>query len=220
MWQIARHGNAGMIAFIRSSPGVFKSFAKNSSRERAVEFALRVMVVTREVAEIDSEAALACFKSSVRALKSASIEQFEEWAREGLTLERTDSRTRRSYYALETKRSNETLLESETVGLPLEKVQHLLQLYIEALTGRTVEVAPLAAFAEGPRIGDGHTIHLPPVVAEFNDSDRDFRLYKVLAAHAAGQIEFGTYELDSPELRCATLSLLKTTARLCTRRLV
>jgi hypothetical protein len=44
------------------------------------------------------------------------------------------------------------------------------------------------------RIDDGHTIHLPSLVNEFGDEDLDFRLYKVLAAHAAGQIEFGTYE--------------------------
>src|SRR6185437_7798756 len=44
------------------------------------------------------------------------------------------------------------------------------------------------------RIDDGRTIHLPSLVNEFGDEDLDFRLYKVLAAHAAGQIEFGTYD--------------------------
>jgi hypothetical protein len=44
------------------------------------------------------------------------------------------------------------------------------------------------------RIDDGRTIHLPALVNEFGDDDLDFRLYKVLAAHAAGQIEFGTYQ--------------------------
>ena len=53
---------------------------------------------------------------------------------------------------------------------------------------------PLAAVPDESRIGDGRTIHLPSVVNEFSDDELDFRLYKVLAAHAAGQIEFGTYE--------------------------
>jgi hypothetical protein len=35
---------------------------------------------------------------------------------------------------------------------------------------------------------------LPSLVNEFGDDELDFRLYKVLAAHAAGQIEFGTYQ--------------------------
>jgi hypothetical protein len=67
-------------------------------------------------------------------------------------------------------------------------------LYVEALTGREVEIAPLAAVPDEARIDDGRTIHLPALVNEFGDDDLDFRLYKVLAAHAAGQIEFGTYQ--------------------------
>ena len=65
--------------------------------------------------------------------------------------------------------------------------------YVEALTGREVDIAPLAAVPDEARIDDGRTIHLPSLVNEFGDEDLDFRLYKVLAAHAAGQIEFGTY---------------------------
>src|SRR6185369_14294306 len=92
-----------------------------------------------------------------------------------------------------TRGSYEALL-SGSAGLPLDSVQHLLRLYVEALTGREVDVAPLAAVPDEARIDDGRTIHLPSLVNEFGDEDLDFRLYKVLAAHAAGQIEFGTYE--------------------------
>jgi len=83
----------------------------------------------------------------------------------------------------------------------------LLRLYVEALTGRSVEIAPLAAVPAEARIGDGRTIHLPSAVAEFGDEELDFRLYKVLAAHAAGQIEFGTYERDTDDLLAAHASL-------------
>jgi nitric oxide reductase NorD protein len=84
--------------------------------------------------------------------------------------------------------------QRQRIGLDLDSVQHLLRLYVEALTGREVEIAPLAAVPDEARIDDGRTIHLPSLVNEFGDEDLDFRLYKVLAAHAAGQIEFGTYE--------------------------
>ncbi len=89
-------------------------------------------------------------------------------------------------------------------------MQHLLRLYIEALTGTEVEIAPLAAVPDESRIGDGKTIQLPSLVNEFGDDELDFRLYKVLAAHAAGQIEFGTYERDSMSLRdvCAEIAEL------------
>src|SRR6267143_1658697 len=139
-----------------------------------------------------------------KALHTVSIEQFESWARAGLIS--GDTRARRSYYALETRSSNEALRVGGA-GVSLESVQLLLRLYVEALTGRSVEIAPLAAVPSESRIGDGRTIHLPSVVAEFGDEELDFRLYKVLAAHAAGQIEFGTYERDPADLLAAHASL-------------
>jgi nitric oxide reductase NorD protein len=207
LWVVAEHGNAVLIAFIRSGPSFFQSLANETDRESALELAARIIAATREVAHVDSEAALACIRSSTRALKAVSIEQFEQWARDGLSTERASSeRARRSYYALETRRSNDALRTGGT-GLALETIQPLLKLYVEALTGRTVEIAPLAAVPVEARINDGRTIHLPSHVSEFDDEQLDFRLYKVLAAHAAGQIEFGTHERGTPDLRAAYTSI-------------
>src|SRR4029079_8011398 len=89
-------------------------------------------------------------------------------------------------------------------------VRHLLILYIEGLTGHEVEIAPLAAVPLESRISDGRTIHLPSLVVEFADDELDFRLYKVLAAHAAGQIEFGTYEQGTVALHSAYTTLAET----------
>jgi hypothetical protein len=207
LWTVAEHGNANLIAFVRSGPSFFQSLINQTERERALELCLRVLNITREVAKLDGESALACFRSSPQALRTVSIEQFEQWARDGLSMERKDQRARRSYFALETRRSNEALHMDGAGGVALEKIQHLLNLYIEALTGSAVEIAPIAAVPVEARINDGRTIHLPSHVAEFDDEQLDFRLYKVLAAHAAGQIEFGTHERDSSDLRAAYSSI-------------
>ncbi|MEN3328009.1 MAG: nitric oxide reductase NorD protein [Acidobacteriota bacterium] len=193
LWVVAMHGNASLIAFVRSSPAFIRILNADPNRVAAIALSQRVLALTKEIAAVDGEAALACFRSSARALRSVSIEQFEAWARRGLTSGRTDARARRSYFSLETRGSYDALL-SGSAGLALESIQHLLRLYVEALTGREVEIAPLAAVPDEARIDDGRTIHLPSLVNEFGDEDLDFRLYKVLAAHAAGQIEFGTYE--------------------------
>ena len=206
LWMLAEHGNANLIAFVRYGPSFFQSLTSEMGHDRARDLALRVIAITREVAKLDGEAALACFRSSPQALRTVSIEQFEQWAREGLQIEKQETRARRSYYALETRRSNEAL-RTEGEGVALEKIQHLLCLYIEALTGHAVEIEPLAAVPHEARINDGRTIHLPSHVAEFDDEQLDFRLYKVLAAHAAGQIEFGTHERDSADLGAAYTSL-------------
>src|SRR5262249_14339482 len=200
LWTVASHGNAGLVAFIRASPLFFQTIATTKERVSATVLANRVMALTRDVARVDSESALACLRSSAKALRSVSIDQFESWARAGLIV--GDTRARRSYYALETRSSNDALREGGA-GVSLESVQLLLKFYVEGLTGRAVEVAPLAAVPIESRIGDGRTIHLPSSVSEFGDEELDFRLYKVLAAHAAGQIEFGTYDRDTEEMRAA-----------------
>jgi hypothetical protein len=204
LWAVASHGNAGLVAFVRSSPAFFQTIANRKDPLNANALAHRVISLTREVAQIDSEAALACLRSSAKALHTVSIEQFESWARAGLIV--GDMRARRSYYALETRSSNDALREGGA-GVSLESVQLLLRLYVEGLTGRSVEIAPLAAVPVESRIGDGRTIHLPAVITEFGDEELDFRLYKVLAAHAAGQIEFETYARDTVELRAAYSAL-------------
>ena len=211
LWTVAQHGNASLVAFVRSSPRFVRALQSHADHARVTDLALRVITLTREIAETDGEAALACFRSSGLALRTVSIEQFEQWAREGLAAHSKDARARRSYFALETRGSYDALTSGSN-GLALEAVRHLLLLYIEGLTGREVEISPLAAVPLESRISDGRTIHLPSVVAEFGDDELDFRLYKVLAAHAAGQIEFGTYECGTDDLQAAYASLAETYA--------
>jgi nitric oxide reductase NorD protein len=204
--KIAKSGNAVLISFLRATPRFFVGFHKRKIETPIVDIKL-VLDLTAEIAEIDAESALAAFKSSVGALGKVSINQFEDWVRRGVAdHEKDTSKARRSYFALETRESN-SRLQKARLGLPLENVQHILRLYIEALTGKEVELAPLTAIPQETRIGDGKTIYLPTSVAEFEDDEKDFRLYKVLAAHGAGQIEFGTFDRDTSELKAAFADL-------------
>jgi hypothetical protein len=210
---VAGHNNACLVALARTGPASLRSLAEQGADgARRAEVALAVVGATHEVARVDAEAAISCLRAAPRALRAATLEQFKAWAREGLLLENLSARARRSYFALETRGSNEQLQSGGRDGLALEEVAQTLRLYVEALTGRAVEVAPLAAVPDEQRIGDGRTIHLPSNVSEFGGRELDFRLYKVLAAHAAGQIEFGTREPDTADLRAAYSALSETYA--------
>lgn len=209
---VAAHNNACLVALARTGPRTFRALADHAHAGGARDLALDVIEAVREVARVDAEAAISCMRSAPAALRMVTVEQFRAWAREGLLGENVSGRARRSYFALETRRSNEQLKAGEQNGLALEEVAQTLRLYVEALTGHAVEVAPLAAVPDEQRIGDGRTIHLPSNVSEFEDETLDFRLYKVLAAHAAGQIEFGTHERDTRDLRAAYTSLAETYA--------
>lgn len=209
---VAKQGNAVLISFLRATPKFFGQIAGLKKRGRGKpddsgEVTRKVLRLIAEIAETDGESALAAFRSSTQALQKVELEQFEEWVETGLREKQEESaKARRSYFALETRASNELLRQTRT-GLPLDRVQTILRIYIEGLTGREVEIAPLSAMPQEARIGDGKTIYLPASVAEFDSEEKDFRLYKVLAAHAAGQIEFETFERDSPALRAAYTSL-------------
>ncbi len=210
--KIAPQGNAVLIAFLRATPNFFRQIdavtlqtaGDGSIKTAAIQ---RVLDLTGEIAVTDAESALAALRSSSTALRKVTLDQFEEWIKTGLAemLEQTP-KARRSYFALETRHSNDQLSQTRE-GLHLESVQHVLRLYVEALTGREIEVAPLTEMPQESRIGDGNKIYLPGTIAELGSDEMDFRLYKVLAAYGAGQIEFGTFERDTTALQAAFADL-------------
>lgn len=214
--KIARHGNAVLIAFLRATPKFFKQIGTLSAkggRNIPADHAATTSVVSRvlqlagQIAEVDADSALAAFRSSSSALRKVSLEQFEEWIETGLReMADESSKARRSYFALETRQSHAALRDVRT-GLSLDHVQTILRIYVEGLTGKEIEIAPLSATPQESRIGNGKTVYLPGSVAEFDDEEMNFRLYKVLAAHGAGQIEFGTFAENTDELLAAFAEL-------------
>jgi nitric oxide reductase activation protein len=204
---VGRHGSSMLIQFFRLTPRFVSQLAAAGRGGEAERLVGRVLELVGEIAATDGESAIAAFRSSAQALKKVSLAQFEEWVETGLREKGSaTAKARRSYFALETRQSNEFLQEAQR-GLPLDRVQTVLRIYIEALTGKEVEIAPLSAMPQESRIGDGKTIYLPSSVDEFDSEEMDFRLYKVLAAHGAGQIEFGTFAKDSEELKAAYTEL-------------
>src|SRR5262245_12503569 len=199
--KVADEGNAIVYDFLKLTPKVLATI-RVTQRKRAPERVNAVLDVVEELAGQNVYVALECFKSSPRALAAASLDQFQAWAREGAGLHREDRRKAQAYYALESKTSQDSLRGAHD-GIALESVAHLLRLYVEGLTGREMMIAPLGSIPEESKINDGHTIQLPSVVAEFGSLEDDFKLYKVLAAHASGQVEFGTRMMGSPDIRGA-----------------
>ncbi|MBX3293421.1 MAG: VWA domain-containing protein [Acidobacteria bacterium] len=209
---IAPQGNAVLIAFLRATPPFFRQIAPlklegESAGSIKTDALRRVFRLIDRIAEADAESALAAFRSSAAALRNVSVSQYEKWVLDGLQeMNEGSAKSRRSYFALETRQSNDSLRQTRS-GLQLDSVQHVLRLYIEALTGREIDIAPLTAMPQGSRIGDGKTVYLPDAIAEYDTDEMDFRLYKVLAAYGAGQIEFGTFAKDTDELKAAFTEL-------------
>ena len=200
--RVALQGNAASYHFMKQSPQIIAELASRARVNRRAEVIASVLEVVEEIADRNTAAAVECFKASPIALSAASLGQFREWARRGIERGADSSRRVQAYYALESKASQEALFKIEG-GLTLDAVSQTLRLYVEGLTGRALNVTSLSGIPDEAKIGDGKTIYLPSVVAEFDDERENFRLFKVLAAHGAGQIEFQTYSVDAPDTLAA-----------------
>ncbi len=202
--KVADEGNALVYDFLKLTPKVVAALSiprmRRSGADKSHAAIAAVLEIVEELTAMNVHLALECFKSSPRAIARASLDQFQSWARAGVQVHRQDRRRAQAYFALESKTSQE-ILRGSNEGVTLESIAHLLRLYVEGLTGREMVIAPIGAIPEESRIGDGHTINLPSAVAEFGSAEDDFKLYKVLAAHAAGQIEFRTREAATDELK-------------------
>jgi hypothetical protein len=200
--RVGMQGNAASYHFMKQSPHIIAELAARVGPERRTNVVSSVLLVVEEISERSTIAAVECFKASPLALTAASLGQFRDWARRGLEKTSENSRRVQAYYSLESKASQEALFKIEG-GLTLDSVAHTLRLYVEGLTGRSLHVASLSSIPDEAKIGDGSTIYLPSVVAEFENEAENFRLFKVLAAHASGQIEFLTFEQDAPHILAA-----------------
>ncbi len=196
---ISTQGNATSYQFLQLTPNVVAALVARRDAGTAARIVRGVIETVTEIGRYNATSAIECFKASPRALQRASLDQFRAWAARGIELYGKDPRGAQAFYGLQSKTSREALTGGDG-GLTLESVSQVLRLYVEGLTGRGLAVGSLSAIPEQARIGDGKTIYLPALVADFPDPETNFRLYKVLAAHAAGQIEYATHAEDTPDL--------------------
>ncbi len=196
---ISTQGNATSYQFLQISPKIVGALANHRDRNQTGKLVVGIMEVLSEISMFNATSAIACFKASPQALQQASLEQFRTWAFKGIELYGKDTRNAQAYYGLQSRASRETLSGGES-GLMLDRVSQVLRMYVEGLTGKSLTISPLSAMPEQARISDGKTIYLPSVIADFPDEETNFRLYKVLAAHSAGQLEYGTFVEDTSDL--------------------
>ena len=55
LWSVAQHGNASLVAFVRSSPRFVRGLISQADHQQALDLARRVIRVTRTIAQTDGE---------------------------------------------------------------------------------------------------------------------------------------------------------------------
>ena len=86
--QIAAHGNAVLIAFLRSSPAVFGRLS--NPRPGKVNESIdggsiaRILSLIAKLADKDAESVVGGISREPEALEKVSLDQFEEWIQRGI----------------------------------------------------------------------------------------------------------------------------------------
>ncbi|MEX5217176.1 MAG: VWA domain-containing protein [Nitrospira sp.] len=161
------------------------------------------------LADRDAQATLAYFRRVPELLSLLGAEarpRFEQWFKAGMEILDYNLEAGRAYFAVESHQAL-AALEQAASGVPLRRVARSVTLFAQALCGRPVRVHALSEGEEQhPRAAvgaEGLIIYLPSIVRRYATYEENARLYRVMAAHEAGHVEFGTY--DVPLSRLADL---------------
>jgi hypothetical protein len=124
------------------------------------------------------------------------------WIAEGREIASANPKAGEAYFSLESAASIAAFRELRR-SAHVSEVSRVFGLYCTAAGGKSVGVkstaeAPKELVREGHHLPltDGETIFLPEHLNNHPSYEENFDEYKVLAAHQAGYIEFGTFALD------------------------
>lgn len=201
------------MELMNALPEILSPIESPAVRKLAVQLGI-------EIAAAWPQAAVVYFKSLPRIMRQIheAPDALEQWARIGLASSKKSAEEAVAYFSLQSK-ATQAALDEVTGGLSLDRVSRTLKLFAEALCGRTVEIAPVEALPEELRspsrvqtvrrqtrlpdgqITEGTTIYLPARLKESPDRETNFAWYKVMTAHEAGHLEFGTYTVTPDQLQ-------------------
>src|SRR5437879_6649212 len=189
---LADHSPEHAIEFLGEAPGWLRRIRDQQWQERVLQYGTLI-------AERDAAAAMAYLRRAPEVIDLADpdapapspsmMDRFDKWYRGGMEVLAYNPDAARAYFAVETRKALEAIEEAAS-GVALRSVARVLKLFAEGLSGHPVTIRPLDESK-----GDGSTIALPARMRRLPTKEDNLRMYKVLTAHEAGHLEYGTYDL-------------------------
>jgi nitric oxide reductase activation protein len=194
---LANHSPEQAVEFLSEAPGWLRLIRDPQWQERVLQYGMLI-------AERDAAAALAYLRRAPEVIdladpdapapSPAMLDRFDKWYRGGMEVLAYNPDAARAYFAVETRKALEAIEEAAS-GVALRSVARVLKLFAEGLSGHPVTIRPLDESK-----GDGSTIALPARMRRYPSKEDNLRMYKVLTAHEAGHLEYGTYDLPLSRL--------------------
>src|SRR5881628_1907428 len=195
---LADHSPEQAIEFLGEAPGWLRRIRDPQWQERVLQYGTLI-------AERDAKAALAYLRRAPEVIdlagpdapampSPATMDRFDKWCRGGMEVLAYNPEAARAYFAAETRKALDAIDEAAS-GVALRSVARVLKLFAEGLSGHPVTIRPLAESR-----GDRSTIALPAWMRRYPTKEDNLRVYKLLTAHEAGHLEYGTYDLQLSRL--------------------
>ena len=200
--QLASHTPATGIAWLAESPALLRALP-------STPWMVKLLQYGGLLAEQDPEAALAYLRRgselvSLLGEESSAFGRFETWFRAGMEVLSYSPEGARAYFSAESRKALSSV-EDALSGVPLKHVARRVKLFVQGLCGSEVAIAARTHTAGEPTAravvsADGKTIALPTLLRHFPTAQENERLFLIMAAHEAGHLEFGTYQLRIEQL--------------------
>lgn len=141
------------------------------------------------------------FRTLPRAYEEVGVEGVKTWIVAGEEIARKNARAGEAFFALES-RTSLLMLRRVSPAVALSDVQGLLHKYIHMLCGVAISLQETDFLFFPPPLAEdaGDVLSVPSSIEVFPTYEENFRLYRVLAAHQAGRLEFGTYTCSPAQL--------------------
>ena len=152
---------------------------------------------------VSSEAVPPFLKSLNNVLSRITVSQLETWFQHGVGLLRDNPESGIAFFKVESNTS-ESMLETLSSSLELDRVKGIIRLYCRALSGAPVEILTTKELVrknigwidEDSASTDGSKVFLPPVVDQYTNKQDNFAWFKVVSTHQVGHLEFGSFDFD------------------------
>jgi nitric oxide reductase NorD protein len=162
-----------------------------------------VLDLCETLLEIAPEAVPSFLKSLSDVLSRITVNQLDTWFQYGVGLLKDNPESGIAFFKVESNTS-ESMLETLSSSLELERIKGIIRLYCRALSGAPVEILNsnelvrknIGWVDEDMASTDGTKVFLPAVVDHYTNKQDNFDWFKVVSTHQVAHLEFGSFEYD------------------------
>ena len=186
--QVARDYNwRTAVRLLGMSPDIIERLLRYGDKE----LVLNVYGLCCQVARYSVRTAVSLLEQSPDLIGRASYGGLEKVAYKTSEIAKEKGEEKATSFVRGESSEYADFFEAITEGLELKRVRPVLLHYLNALLGYRIEIVEANVATT-----DGERIFLPVRIKEFEDEDRNFILYKVMATHEEAHLEYGSFDFE------------------------